>query len=214
MMRNRLSQMAQFLRELNADVIALQEVHQNPRFGFQANQLAEVLEYDMVFAPAIPLAGGSYGNALLSRWNIQSHEVVPLAARGEQRCLLRAVLCWGGEPIQVWNTHLSLDKKSRASQLAWMQVEAMAQLRKGNRLIIAGDLNTSSSPFAFLLDCAREQKCETKSTLVLYRKRVDYLFVTPHWNISEYQVLRVIWSDHYPIMATLTQVSQPVELSK
>lgn len=115
--RKRLNEMAATLRELQADVIGLQEVHQNGKYGFQAAFLADALEYEFAFAPSIPIADGYYGNALLTRLPVEHVGRLDLPARKEKRCVLQASLFCSGTRVSFWVTHCSLNQASRLEQM-------------------------------------------------------------------------------------------------
>jgi len=202
--RDRLNEMADTLVGLNADLIGLQEVHQNSRYGYQAEYLADRLGYHLAYAPALPVADGAYGNALLSRTKIIASSSMLLPARGEPRSLLRATTLGEDTPVHVWVTHCSLDRRSRHLQLAYL-AQAIASHPDSN-LILMGDFNTRHLDLAPLQDAARLLHLEYLSTLTAFQKRVDYILASPDLAIHSYEVIDVRWSDHYPIMATLKPV--------
>ena len=200
--RWRLDQMADLLEQLQADVIALQEVHQNSRYGYQADLLAERLHCTPIFAPAKQVSDGAYGNALLSRIPVLDSANMPLKTRGEPRSLLKNTLQYGRHLIDVWVTHCSLDRRSRGHQLRAIHREIR---QHGARpLLIAGDFNTSTSPLSPLLqDCARESGTAT-ATLVTIPRRIDYVYASAEWQVEHCRVIRQKISDHYPLFVTLT----------
>lgn len=194
--------MAHLLEQMQADVIALQEVHQNSRYGYQADWLAEYLKCSLVFAPTIPMDNGAYGNALLCRIPILHSANIPLQTKGEPRSLLKNTLLYEQQIIDVWVTHCSLDRKSRKRQLHAIHREILEN--DSRPLLIAGDFNTSTSPLSTLLqDCAREHGTSTP-TLVTIPRRVDYIYASAEWQVEQYQVIKRKLSDHYPLLVTLS----------
>ncbi|UFJ43119.1 endonuclease/exonuclease/phosphatase family protein [Brevibacillus humidisoli] len=200
--RRYLDQMAELLQTLEADVIALQEVHQNSRHGYQAEMLADRLQLSLTYAPALQLYDGAYGNALLSKFPMIRSVNIPLAAKREPRSLLKNTLQYGKHEIDVWVTHCSLDRESRRRQLSDIRRE-IGQL--GSRpLLIAGDFNTASPPLCPpLQDCGAGEGASTP-TLVTFSRRVDYVFASSDWQVDRYEVIQQKMSDHYPLLVTLT----------
>jgi endonuclease/exonuclease/phosphatase family metal-dependent hydrolase len=207
--RKRLNRMADTLKAIQADVICLQEVQQNSKFGFQADYLSDQLQCEMCFAPTLALADGSYGIALLTRLPILRTHVYSLPARREQRALLEVSLDWKGTPILVGNTHCSLSAKSRLAQ--FQALLSWAQRRKNSPLFLAGDFNSPSASFAPLLtDCGRAMGQQEMHTMPAFRRRLDYIFASGHWEVRNYSLAYVHWSDHLPVIAELALRESPV----
>lgn len=205
--RNRLDAMADVLAGSSADLIGLQEVHQNSRLGYQAAYLAERLQYMYAFAPALVIADGNFGNALLSRFPLGSTQLLGMPAKREPRILLQTTLQARNREIAVMVTHCSLDKTSRQNQLN--QIRRAVAEKKDTPLLLLGDFNSSGVSFyPDLIDCALATNQAKRSTLVPVSKRLDYIFVSRHWHIHHYTVLSATCSDHYPLVATL-ELEQP-----
>lgn len=202
--RWQLHQMAHLLEQLQADVIALLEVHQNSRYGYQGDWLADYLQCSLVFAPTLPVDDGAYGIALLCRIPVLDSSNIPLPTRGEPRTLLKNTLMYEEQFIDIWVTHCSLDRKSRDRQLHVIHREILEN--NSRPLLIAGDFNTSTSPLSTLLqDCAREHGTATP-TLVTIPRRVDYIYASAEWQIEQCRVIKRKLSDHYPLLVTLSLV--------
>lgn len=202
--RKRLEQMAATLQELDADVICLQEVHQNSKYGYQARFLADQLGYVLLFAPSIPIADGFYGNAILTHLPCNRSQTVFLPAKKEKRTLLQAALMWQGREVLIWNTHCSLQATSRTSQLQLLATLASQALESASPLLLLGDFNAPNITFAPLLyDCALEMGMENQPTLPAFRRRLDYIFASPHWQVQHVAISSVPWSDHVPVIAEL-----------
>jgi endonuclease/exonuclease/phosphatase family metal-dependent hydrolase len=206
--RNRLAEMADTLSALDADVITLQEVHQNSRLGFQASYLADVLRYSCAYGPSMSVADGGYGNAVLTRLPLLQYKNTPLSAKKEARSLLKTTLNWNDDKIAVWVTHYSLDRKSRQAQMQTISSEA--EQHSETPLIVTGDFNTSRPVFPpTLRDCAKEKELHRLPTLIPFARRVDFVLVSAEWEVCDYQVVGVKWSDHFPVVATLRLVERP-----
>ena len=200
--RRRLLEMGETLQALQPDFIGLQEIHQNSRYGFQATYLAEALQYQLAFSPSLAIADGYYGNALLSRLPLTAIASVPLPARQEKRSLLQASSTYESQSIQIWVTHCSLHQASRERQLTLLR--RLAEEYNDAPLLLMGDFNMTWASFApWLIDCARACGLERKPTLPSIRRRIDYMFASPHWRIANYETIPVRWSDHFPILTDL-----------
>lgn len=122
------SALAAAVAELDADVLALQEVDVAvPRSG--GIDLAAVAA-DAVpgrvahFAPAIPLDGGRYGNAVVVRGRLGEVEDLALPGEGEPRVLTLARVVVDDAPLSVGVTHLQAPRRGRTDvargQLPWV----------------------------------------------------------------------------------------------
>ncbi|MFD2369687.1 endonuclease/exonuclease/phosphatase family protein [Brevibacillus sp. GCM10020057] len=200
--RKRLVQMAQTLQELQPDIIGLQEVHQNSKYGDQAAHIAEQLGYEYVFAPSIPLADGYYGIALLTRLPVASSQVIPLPAKREKRTLLTVNVTWAGQNISIWNTHCSLNQASRRYQL--QRLTELTRAQRDIPRLLMGDFNSSAISFSpYYVDCAKELGKESLHTIPAFRRRLDYIFASHHWQVCSYELSPVSWSDHLPVIVDL-----------
>ena len=107
--RVRPDRIAHVLRELHADIIALQEVVSleggSPEED-QARFVAEELGFHFAFGENRRHQGGGYGNVLLTRLPIQSHQNYDITAGGrERRGCLRADLRFDEHLLHVFNVH-------------------------------------------------------------------------------------------------------------
>jgi endonuclease/exonuclease/phosphatase family metal-dependent hydrolase len=155
-MGTRLGEIADVIRAADADVVLLQEVDQGVQRTGEIDEpavLADLLEMNHAFAPAIELQGGRYGVALLTRWEIASQSVHLLFQPNlsethpdlpdyfsEQRVAQIAQLVSGELTLTVVNTHLGLTKEQRTQQLGEI-AEFLAQMDALSPLVLGGDLN-------------------------------------------------------------------------
>jgi endonuclease/exonuclease/phosphatase family metal-dependent hydrolase len=137
------------LARLDADIVCLQEVWEDDEVSFAA-ELAHGLGYHHVYGSRLDLEGVRFGNAVLSRWPIADHEVIPLPAPpelDELRTCVRADVDGPRGPIQVYCTHLSW--RFDQSHVRQEQVRAItgfvARSRAGGArpfpAVLCGDLN-------------------------------------------------------------------------
>ncbi len=137
---------ARVLSELNADVIALQEVLSIPEHRAESNQarfLAESLGWHYVQAEARKLHGGIYGNVLLSRFPIHEHRNVDITHSGkEERSVLRGDVEVSGRNLHVFNLHLGTNFFERRHQArALMEHEVLRASDLTGERIVLGDFN-------------------------------------------------------------------------
>ncbi|XP_047326075.1 uncharacterized protein LOC124929725 [Impatiens glandulifera] len=124
------------LRELDIDVLALQDVRAEEEKGMKPlSDLAAALGMNFVFAESW---APEYGNAILSRWKIKRSKVVKIFDDSDFRNVLKATIdvpCVGELNFQC--THLDhLDEKWRMKQ-----INAIIQSNDGPH-ILAGGLNS------------------------------------------------------------------------
>jgi endonuclease/exonuclease/phosphatase family metal-dependent hydrolase len=138
----------QCLRELDADLVGLQEVIVTPD-GDRLDQgaaLAEGFGYHVCFG-ASHVDGYSFGNALLSRWPVVQSQVFALTVTGalEKRSLLFAEIASPMGKLPVFVTHLSwkLDEGFVRERQVQEIVEHVTRLapRHGLPPIVMGDFN-------------------------------------------------------------------------
>ena len=139
-----LEKIAEAVQEVSPDIIGLEEVDVNcERSGNvdEPKELARLAGYPYyAFAKAISLGNGEYGTAILSRYPIDSFEVIPLdSGRGEDRSLGHAVVSVDGLKLDVFVTHLSFEDRS----VRIKQMKTIAKMMKDcDRYVLLGDLNS------------------------------------------------------------------------
>ncbi|MFP8874806.1 MAG: endonuclease/exonuclease/phosphatase family protein [Myxococcota bacterium] len=126
--------------ELDADVIALQEVLRPTATADPLEALCEDLGLHVVFAVTRLHRRGQLGNAILSRFPIDAVSVLDISySRIERRGALAAqVQNPGGAPITIIATHLSLVNRTRRRQV--QSVLEHSQGQSGPALVV-GDMN-------------------------------------------------------------------------
>lgn len=110
----------QVIDDLNADILALQEVVSPQRIGVTCSltQLANDHGYHVTFGQTMMRADSRYGNALLSKEepaSVRRHDI-SFSGR-EPRGALETRFHLGGITLKVISTHLGLRNKERAIQL-------------------------------------------------------------------------------------------------
>lgn len=134
------------LAELDADIIALQEVWSDKDTNLAA-ELGKELGYSHVFAPSMHRKNIGFGNAILSRWPIKEHDEVMLSGAketGERRLVLYAQIDGPRGPVPVFCTHLNW--KYQHSHIRQRQVADLARFIDGKipmsyPPVLCGDFN-------------------------------------------------------------------------
>jgi len=145
----RLAVIREGLRELDPDIVGLQEVI-DAHGRTQAHDIAEGLGYHVAYGMANPYGGGIFmGNATLSRWPIAATKLYPLPTGGtdERRSMLFSEIDspHGKIPFFVthlnWKLHESVVREQQVLEIA-ARVKADAPI-EGLPPILVGDLNAS-----------------------------------------------------------------------
>lgn len=135
------------VRELDPDVVGLQEVLSHEGRSL-ADDIAEGLGYEVAFGAAHDLGGGVlFGNAVLSRWPIgRSHAFpLPTGETDEKRSILLAELASPRGVLPFFVTHLNW--KFHHGVVREAQVAAVAEIvmreapMEGLPPIVVGDFN-------------------------------------------------------------------------
>lgn len=210
--------MAETIKNMDADVVVMQEVYESYADGNkgQATAIAEELGYNYFFGEAITLSKCLYGNAIVSRFPIKSADVIPVPSGEfrkpgryfEDRCIIDAVIDTPDDDLRVIGTHFGLQPEEAESS-----VEKVCALLEDNSLptVFMGDLNlTPESP---ILTPIRER---LKDTDIYYsgvnftfpsdkpRDKIDYIFTSKDVKINKVTIPQVIAADHLPVVADIT----------
>jgi len=132
------------LREIGADLVALQEVEVLYDATDLLAYLTEGSEWLAIPAPTLRRSRGHYGNALLTRLPVVRHRHVDLSLAGrEPRGAIHAVMEWAGSKLRLLATHLGLGAKERRVQTLRL-LELLGQQRvagPADVTVLVGDLN-------------------------------------------------------------------------
>lgn len=209
---------ADVLREIDADVIALQEVvGAGPSGSNQAEEIGAALGMGWIMAPVRQLRKHLFGNVVLSRHPIVHHSQYDLTWRTcEPRGCQRVDLDLGeGRLLHVYNVHLGtavLERRYQAPRLATF----VHDRRVPGPKIILGDFNEWMRGLATRTLSTLFQSIDLRAHL---RRRRTYPGIFPLLHLDhiyyegQVQVRRVdlprtrqalIASDHLPLVADLT----------
>src|SRR3569832_1504697 len=107
------------MKELDADVIALQEVESRATAGFDMlGHLASAMGMHSIAGPTLVRGEGHYGNALLTRLDIHDRRSSDISVPGcETRGAIEARLRCAGRVCSVVSSHLGLRPSDRSRQV-------------------------------------------------------------------------------------------------
>lgn len=231
-----LHRVGEVLREVDADIIALQEVgdfrHKTSRED-QPEHLAELLGLHMAFGPNVVRNGRRYGNAILSRLPILKSKNYDLSVgRREPRGALRCDLDLGeGRQLHLFCLHLGLSiGERRAQEALLLSSDILRDAVRTDPVVVCGDFNTwgngamPSLVRKAIHDAALELGAPSRTyptRLPLLRLDRIYVDVTVKpLDIHPHRTkLSAVASDHLPLVmrfeapiAIAPPVSAPVEL--
>lgn len=201
------------LREIDADVIALQEADR--RFGTRAGVIAPHLLEEHTPWKALPVgvrtqSMGWHGNALLVRKDavVSACEAIHMPTL-EPRGAVMADVRVGGVPLRVVGMHLDLSGLWRRRQ-AHAILSHVATSTAQFPTVMMGDLNEWTRGAGCLRDFCRDYvSAETGPSFHARRPvaRLDRILVSREWRIAECGVhaspAARTASDHLPIWARL-----------
>jgi endonuclease/exonuclease/phosphatase family metal-dependent hydrolase len=129
------------LRELDADVIALQELEWQPAAALDLlADFARALDCEGIAGPTLLKRDGHYGNAVLTRLPVRTVDRVDLSVPGrEPRGALDLMLDAPRGALRVIATHLGLAPAERRRQIR--RILAMVAPVRSEPVVLLGDLN-------------------------------------------------------------------------
>jgi len=224
--RVRPARIAAVLREVDADIIALQEVLSiggAAREMDQARFIAEELGYDYCIGENRRLSGGAYGNVILSRLPWRHVHNYDITWRGrERRGCLRVDIetgAGGGAAantllLHLFNVHLGtayVERRHQARQLVGERILGNADL-SGARVVL-GDFNEWTRGLATRLLTEQLQSADLRTHLRSPRTypgplplvHLDHIYFDPalelvHLTLHK-SLTALVASDHLPLVA-------------
>lgn len=212
------ARIAAVVRELNADIVAVQEIisSQYPakdQVRFIAEQAGS---YEWCFGENRFHLGQPYGNAILSRIPIQFARNYDLTwAKRERRGCLRAdILLENGAVLHLFNVHLGtsfFERRQQARRLVSREVLGTEEVT-GARIVV-GDFNEWTRGLASRLMSKNFQSVDLRAFTKLKRTypgilpllHLDHFYFDGNLVLKRYHVHRsrraLVASDHLPLLA-------------
>jgi endonuclease/exonuclease/phosphatase family metal-dependent hydrolase len=217
------ARIAEVIAEMSVDIVALQELDRGRRRSDRADQtkmIAEELEWYSHFHPAMRRDDEHYGNAILSRYELDVRRAGELPGRPpffcrENRALIEAEIETTLGKVRVVNTHLGLGWRERFVQAQlFTSGEWRIAIDDNIPFFLLGDFNSlrGSEPYRTLnrhLHDVRELVPATGPIHTFPTRfpvlAVDHIFVNAAVKPLSVTVHRSplarIASDHFPLMA-------------
>lgn len=209
-----LPRLAKVIGSVDADVVALQEVdNKTKRTGGvdQTAELARLTELNGLFGRQIDFQGGTYGQAVLSRFAISGSNihVLPGEPDRETRIAFETRMDIYGKDHAFVSTHLHHQSQEFRVRQAEKIVEVFGNV--GVPVIVAGDLNAypNSEPLkVFKKEWGSATGGKAIATFPAPKpvNQIDYILFKPKGSFSVQQVKVLdepVASDHRPILAVL-----------
>jgi endonuclease/exonuclease/phosphatase family metal-dependent hydrolase len=207
---------ADVIRSIEADVIALQEVvGAGPASQGHAEEIGALVGMGWVMAPARHLRGSLFGNVVLSRFPISHHAQYDLSWKTcEPRCCQRVDIALDEDTLHLYNVHLGtafLERRHQAGRLSAIVHDRRIDQPK----IVLGDFNEWMKGLATEMLSERLQSIDLRKHL---RRRRTYPGVFPVLHLDhiyydgQVEVVKVemprtrlslLASDHLPLVAEL-----------
>ena len=216
--RVRPERIAQVLAEMDADIVALQEVvgRGTQADSDQARYVAQALGYHPAFGENRRHNGAAYGNLLLSRYPLVGSWNYDITARGrEPRGVLRAdVRLADGHVLHLFNVHLGtayLERREQARHIVSGRILKNTELA-GTRIVL-GDFNEWVPGDATRLLSAHFSVCSLPSHAARRRTypcllpllRLDHIYFDHNLKLHRLDLHRsrraLVASDHLPVLA-------------
>jgi endonuclease/exonuclease/phosphatase family metal-dependent hydrolase len=214
--RTRPDRVAAVLRDIDADVVALQEVvGAGPGGSSHIEEIGAALGMGWVMAPARRLRDHQFGNVVLSRLPIVHHASQDITWKTcEPRCLQRADVDVYGHTLHVYNVHLGtaiLERRHQAQRLATI----VADRHVGGPKIVLGDFNEWMKGLTTMLLSSRLKSVDLRSYLQRRRTypglfpilHLDHIYYSGRVEILGVEMPRtrrtLVASDHLPLVANI-----------
>ncbi len=224
------ARIADVIAEMSVDIVALQEVDRGRRRSASADQtkmIAEQLGWYSHFHPAMRQDDEHYGNAILSRYQLDFRRAFDLPGRApffcrENRAAIEVNVETNLGKVHVINTHFGLGWRERFVQAQlFTSAERRAAIAGDTPLILVGDFNSlrGSRPYRTLIRHLHDVRELIPATgpIPTFPTRfpvlaVDHIFVNrlvkPLSLTVNRSPLARIASDHFPLMAEFVLSAQ------
>jgi len=197
------------MREVDADVFALQEVEAHDDGDDMLAWLGERTGFHAIAGTTLLRHDGHFGNGLLTRCPVKGKRLCDLTWRGrEPRGAIAADLDCGGRSLRVVATHLGLRPAERRDQV--QQLLHLFKERPHDPSVLLGDLNEWflwGRPLRRLHRHFRETQSIATFPARLPVFALDRIWAHPYSMLRRLEVHKTPLarraSDHLPLVATL-----------
>lgn len=199
---------ARVIDELDADVVALQELRS--KSGVDVLEfLSRETDYHAIAGTTMKLADGEFGNGLLTRFPVVSTARIDLGFKHrEPRAAIDATLDIGGRPLRVIATHLGLSPRERRAQVD-MLLESIRSTTDMSTILL-GDLNEwflRGRALRLLHEHFGESPARATFPSILPLFALDRIWCSPATMLKNVRVHRSalarVASDHLPLVAEI-----------
>jgi len=208
------------IRQLNADVVALQEVVAieggKPEYDQVRRMAGELKDYNFCFGENRKLHGGAYGNLTLSRFPIKLCQNYDVTWHNRERrgCLRCDIALSERAVLHVFNAHLGtgfIERRHQARRLLSSEVLNRSELISPR--IVVGDFNEWVRGLASRLMGNTFAAVEPRAFLRYARTypgvfpflHLDHFYFDRHLTLRSFRLHRsrkaLIASDHLPLLA-------------
>jgi endonuclease/exonuclease/phosphatase family metal-dependent hydrolase len=218
--RVRPQRILEVLHEIDADLIALQEVVSRKgrvREADQAQYFAEELGYHCAIGENRTYRGGGYGNVVLTRFPIQSSHNYDLSISGcEPRGGLSVDVKYGAATLHIFNVHMGTAIIERRRQARRLLEEILEKHEISGARIVLGDFNEWTRGLASRLLVEQFHTAEPRRYLgraraypgLLPLLHLDRIYFDHALKLRQLSLHRsrkaLVASDHLPLVADLT----------
>jgi endonuclease/exonuclease/phosphatase family metal-dependent hydrolase len=220
-----IERIARVLAEIDADLVALQEVVSHEGLSIQDHQasyLADRLGYSYAIGETRKHRGGVYGNVTLSRSGFELIRHVDLSVAGrEERGALRTDLRIGPHLLHLFNVHLGTAHRERRTQaVRLIDEDLLRAIDISGPRVVLGDFNewthglvTQTLSAEFHLTNLRNHIRRTRGyPSILPLLNLDHIYFDHQLTIKtaffHRNRLSLIASDHLPLIADFVIASE------
>lgn len=232
---DRFAHMLSEIRDLDPDIIGLQEVIQRANLDNQAQMIADSLGYYYYFSSVDPPSSSTrFGNAILSRFPIEESNWRALQPLSDYRTAAHIRINVEGNAIDLYNTHLhntAANAHIREEQIIDL-LDFIQQTSAGDFVFVTGDFNANPdwdemdlmyADFQDVYPVFHENHLDPQHGTLNYhlghqQRRIDYIFfnkdilptLVPTWAqvvLDEPNENGTYGSDHFAVLATFDILS-------
>jgi len=214
--RTRPQRIAAVLADVDADVVALQEVvGSSAHGGGHIEEIGAALGMGWVMTPTRVFRGHQFGNAILSRFPITHHSSHDLSWKTcEPRKLQRVDVSVEGGTLHLYNVHLGtaiLERRHQAERLA----RIVSDRQIAGPKVVLGDFNEWTRGLATTLLSDRLRSVDLRNHLRRRRTypgvfpilHLDHIYYSGRVEVIAVRLprtrLSLVASDHLPLVADI-----------